>query len=88
MAMRRLLAAVAFATWFSSCAAAQDTECGAKGPSPKPSEIKLISWNIAELATAVKVYDRPIRSEDEFKDLRAYRDCNDGDVYALQKSRA
>ncbi len=66
-------------------AAAQDIACGAQGPGPKPGEIKIVSWNIAELASAVKVYDRAIRSEDEFNDLKGYRSCHDGDVYALQE---
>ncbi|MBT1517007.1 hypothetical protein KIP88_42265 [Bradyrhizobium sp. SRL28] len=69
----------------SASSLAQDINCGAKGPDPKPSEIKLISWNIAELATAVRVYDRLLRSEDEFKDLRLYRECSDGHVYAMQE---
>jgi hypothetical protein len=69
----------------SSHAEAQDTDCGAKGPNAKPGEIKLVSWNIVELATAVKVYDLAIRSEDEFNDLRLYRDCNHGYVYAMQE---
>jgi hypothetical protein len=83
--MKRLLAAVAFMGWFVSYAVAQDGDCGAHGPTPNPGEIKLVSWNIQELATLVKVYDRPIRSEDDFKDLQLYRKCHDGDVYGLQE---
>jgi endonuclease/exonuclease/phosphatase family metal-dependent hydrolase len=83
--MKRVLAAAVFTALGLSGAAAQDTNCGARGPAPRPGEIKLVSWNIQELATAVKVYDRAIRTEDEFKDLRMYRDCAGGDVYAMQE---
>jgi hypothetical protein len=82
--MRQLSCALLISL-LGSQAWAQDTACGAKGPVPKAGEIKLVSWNIAELATAVKVYDRELRSEDDFKDLRMYRACHDGDVYALQE---
>lgn len=30
-------------------------------------------WNIQEPASSIKVYDRPIRSGDDFKELRVYR---------------
>lgn len=83
--MRRFVLAFAFIAGLSSGVAAQDTTCGAKGPVPKPGEIKLVSWNIAELASAVQVYDRAIRTEDEFGDLGGYRACHDGDIYALQE---
>jgi hypothetical protein len=70
----------------SACgAAAQDGTCGAKGPAPKSGEIKLVSWNIAELASEVQVFTRPLRTRQQFDDLVAYRDCNAGDVYALQE---
>lgn len=78
---------VAAGLWLAGngLAAAQSTECGARGPIPKPGEIKFVSWNIAELATTTQVYDRPIRSDAQFADLRMYRECNSGDVYALQE---
>jgi hypothetical protein len=83
--MKRLVVALVGVVALSTGAAAQDINCGAKGPVPKSGEIKLVSWNIAELASAVKVYDRSIRTEDEFDSLREYRACHDGDVYALQE---
>jgi hypothetical protein len=74
----RLLFSALFVGLFGSQACEQDIACGARGPDPRPGEIKLISWNIAELASAVKVYNRPVRSEDNFSDLRMYRACNGG----------
>jgi endonuclease/exonuclease/phosphatase family metal-dependent hydrolase len=81
---RIVLGCIVALLWFGP-AHAQDPLCGARGPEPKPGEVKIVSWNLQELATAVKVYDRPIRSEDDFKSLQAYRDCNSADVYALQE---
>jgi hypothetical protein len=84
--MKHLLgAATIFTLLGASAAPAQDSDCGARGPEPKAGEIKLMSWNIRELATANKIYDRYLRSEDEFNELRAYRRCHDGDVYGLQE---
>jgi hypothetical protein len=83
--MKLLMTTFACVVLYSATVAAQDPACGAKGPSPAPGQIKLISWNIQELATQVQIYNRPIRSEDDFRGLRFYRDCNGGDVYALQE---
>jgi hypothetical protein len=83
--MKLFLAATTFLLLGTSTAGAQDSNCGARGPEPKAGEIKMMSWNIQELATTNKIYDRPLRSEDEFKDLRAYRGCHDGTVYGLQE---
>src|SRR5262245_15964167 len=52
--------AAAMVAAFSASALARDSLRGARGPTPKPGEIKLVSWNIAELASAIQVYDRPI----------------------------
>ena len=82
--MKRLLMAAALSISWNAAAHAQ-SDCGASGPSPKPGEVKFVSWNIAELATKTKVYDRVIRSEQAFEDLRMYRECHKGDVYALQE---
>jgi endonuclease/exonuclease/phosphatase family metal-dependent hydrolase len=59
--------------------------CGRPGKPPAGDQVKVVSWNISELAIDKQVYDRPIRSETEFADLRNYRDCVGGDVYVLQE---
>jgi hypothetical protein len=64
---------------------AQAFACGAPGPAPKAGEIKLVSWNIAELAAKEKVHNRPVRSAKDFEDLARYARCNNGDVYGLQE---
>lgn len=59
--------------------------CGSAGPSAIGGSAKFLSWNIQELAADKQVYDRPVRTAEEFATLREYRNCLQGDVYALQE---
>jgi hypothetical protein len=51
--MRYFLAGLLFALW-STGTWAQSADCGATGPVLKSGEIKLVSCDIQELATAIK----------------------------------
>ncbi len=59
--------------------------CGSLGPAATGGSAKFITWNIQELAADKPIYDRPVRTPEEFAVLREYRQCLQGDVYALQE---
>jgi endonuclease/exonuclease/phosphatase family metal-dependent hydrolase len=84
---------IVFASFFLTALAAPSASlaqtvpfnCGSPGPVATEDRAKFVSWNIQELAADKQIYDRPLRTAEEFATLREYRNCLQGDVFALQE---